>query len=577
MAGRILKSIYREALILFLFVFLVHHYFGYVDKVIKSDGTGYYEYLPSLFIHHDLVRKDVPVQADTAGLYQRINSIQSYVGFGDFKVNKYACGTALLQLPFFAAASVLTDREGNDHDGYQAPFQKAVFIATLFYLFLGIVFLRKLLELYRVNEHLITFMQLLLVLGTGVTNYTTYDACFSHIYSLFAITAFLYFTKHYFDSRNLNQFIFACLFAGLVVILRQVNVLIVLFAPFLAGSWQNLRQGVILPFKKPGKLFSGILAFTGMVFIQCLLWYLQTGKFFVYSYQGESFDFTKPHIAEILFSFQKGLFIYAPVLIFSLLGLIWLLFKKKYLMVTTWALFFLLITYILSSWHSWYYGASFGLRAYIDFYPVFFIPFALMLNGVKPWMKVLIAAVALLPVPLNIIQTYQYKNYILHWTFMDRAKYRRVFLKTDDRFKGLLWKKEFNYDQFRINKEVLIGNIITSAKEDSIIYSEYTSTIPDFRNVSLVQVLIDNDFNDRSDTKIILSISDSSYTKNLYWLDKFLVGFYEKELNEWHTGMYPFEIKPFTDNEIKYITLTVRPDSRINKLNNVRIRYLSMK
>jgi len=54
----ILGSIINELLIIFLFIFLINNYFGNADETIKADGVGYYDYLPSLFIHHDLVRKD---------------------------------------------------------------------------------------------------------------------------------------------------------------------------------------------------------------------------------------------------------------------------------------------------------------------------------------------------------------------------------------------------------------------------------------------------------------------------------------------------------------------------------------
>ncbi|MFA4863681.1 MAG: hypothetical protein WC605_07915, partial [Bacteroidales bacterium] len=66
----ILKSIINEILIIFIFIFLINNYIGNVDKTIKADGVGYYDYLPSLFIHHDLIRKDIPVQKDSI-LYDR--------------------------------------------------------------------------------------------------------------------------------------------------------------------------------------------------------------------------------------------------------------------------------------------------------------------------------------------------------------------------------------------------------------------------------------------------------------------------------------------------------------------------
>ena len=98
------------------------------------------------------------------------------------------------------------------------------------------------------------------------------------------------------------------------------------------------------------------------------------------------------------------------------------------------------LTYVLASWHSWYYGMSFGLRAYIDYYPFFFIPLAFTLNAVSRLGKVAIVSLSLITLPINIIQTYQYKNFILHWVDMNRDSYWDLFLKTDSKYRGLLWK-----------------------------------------------------------------------------------------------------------------------------------------
>jgi hypothetical protein len=97
--------------------------------------------------------------------------MDAYVDLGGFKVNKYACGTALLQLPFFIGAMLATELEGNDHDGFQPPFQNAVLIATLFYLLLSIFFLKKVLQIYQIKRVTIIYSQLMLVLATAVTNY----------------------------------------------------------------------------------------------------------------------------------------------------------------------------------------------------------------------------------------------------------------------------------------------------------------------------------------------------------------------------------------------------------------------
>ena len=95
-----IKEIGSELLIIFLFIFLLNTLIGKEDVKINADGIGYYDYLPSLFIHHDFIRKDISVSKDL-NYYKRINSLEIYNDYHNRKLNKYPCGTAILQSPFF--------------------------------------------------------------------------------------------------------------------------------------------------------------------------------------------------------------------------------------------------------------------------------------------------------------------------------------------------------------------------------------------------------------------------------------------------------------------------------------------
>ncbi len=97
---RYVKYILPELVIILVFVLLIQTNLAKVDVVIKADAIGYYDYLPSLFIHHDLVRRSKPVETNPK-LYERIDKEGVYVNYKGFKVDKYPVGTALLQWPFF--------------------------------------------------------------------------------------------------------------------------------------------------------------------------------------------------------------------------------------------------------------------------------------------------------------------------------------------------------------------------------------------------------------------------------------------------------------------------------------------
>jgi hypothetical protein len=568
-----LKYFICEFFIIFSFIFLINNYIGNVDKTINADGIGYYDYLPSIFIYHDLLRKNNSILEDS-NLYKRINSTGLYVDFNNFKVNKCPCGTALLQLPFFTYTYFTTNLNEDINDGYQKPFQRTVFYSAIFYLFLSILFLKKILILYNIKNYIIFVCQLLLVLATSVTHYSNFDAAFSHVYSLFAITAFVYFIKSYLQNKRITHFVLGCLFLGLIFILRQPNILIVLFIPFLAGSIENIKIGITTLFANKRSLVLGILLFLGISAIQLILWYMQTGHFFVNTYQGESFNFLDPHFRSILFSYKKGLFIYTPVLLITLFSLIWFCYKKYFYLLVTWVSFFLILTYVLSSWWSWFYGCSYGLRAYIDYYVIFFIPFALMLDRINTVARLIIIIITLPSIPMNIIQTYQYKEFILHWIDMDKEKYWKVFLKTNDRFKGLVWKTNHDPNLYSTVYEINVGDIFIPKNTVNVVYKINSLMIPDFNKVSIIQVFIDNDYIEDGDTQIILSINNSSNTHNYYLHKRYLIHFHEKNFNDFQTGFFNFEFNPISDFQEKIISLEVKTTNQNEFLKNVKLLFL---
>jgi hypothetical protein len=57
-----------------------------------------------------------------------------------------------------------------------------------------------------------------------------------------------------------------------------------------------------------------------MVSLQSIIYYLQSGYFFVYSYGREGFNFLDSHMIDILYSYKKGLFVYTPVTLIAMYG-----------------------------------------------------------------------------------------------------------------------------------------------------------------------------------------------------------------------------------------------------------------
>lgn len=568
------KSAYGELLILLAFVLVAIFIIKTPSQPIQADGIGYFDYLPSIFEHGDLVRKN-HTREDNPELYERINQMGVYVDYKEFRVNKYHCGTAVLISPFYFAGSLFS---GTNESGYykiDRIFQMAIYIAALLYLFLSLAFLRKLLRLYQVSNLNIFLTQFFLVFATAVVHYATDEASFSHIYSLFAISAFLYTAKAYFEYRRASYFLWSCLLMGLITILRPDNLVIILFLPFLAGSFQNLANGVLQVLKRPLVIIAGTLIAIAVVSIQFIFWYLQVGEFIIYSYQNEGFNFLSPEITNILFSYQKGLFVYTPVLLLGLLGLIRLLKQGRYYLVSTWLLFFLILTYILSSWHNWYYGASYGMRVYIEFYPVFFILFALLLENLRTGFKTLVLIVGFALVPVNIIQALQYKRFILHWFEMDKASYWRVFLKTDKTYRGLLWKNNISADNFKSLKQMEAGDFHVEPRSSEIILRQQIKVGDRECKTRTIQMSFENEFNSANRALVDLVIINLSDSLRHYYNNPSLIRFYETELNTYHRGLFNYSFSALDCNKEYEITVKVYAFNMAVKLNGVTIDFLA--
>ncbi len=572
---QLLSCVGRETIIIFLYILLLNNYLGNPDKTIYADGRGYYEYLPSLFIYHDLHRKNSEADVDTA-LYQRISKHNFYVDYNGYKVNKYPCGTAVLELPFFLFAYFTTPLENNDLDGYQRPFQIMVFYAAIFYLFLALLFLAGILRLFNINKVVIFLVQLLFVFSTGILHYASNDAAYSHVYSLFAITAFVYYSKAFFISGRRKDFLYASLFLGLILILRQIHILIIFFIPFLAASFESLKSRISILWNIKSVLLS-LLIVIGVFSIQAVSWYLQTGHFIVYSYQGEGFNFLKPEIFNFLISYRKGLFVYSPVLLLSALGIIFLLYRKEYYLVITWLLFFLVLIYVLSSWHAWHYGCSFGQRPIIDFYVVFFILIGILFNKLSGPARIILIILSLMTIPVNIIQTYQYKNYILHWLNMDDSKYWDVFLKTSEKYEGLVWKKKYDYSHFNLISEFSIGNIRMSPNEYETIFEVNTDTLADLNGLEIIQVSMKNEFPDNNNSYVFVTVFNNDDKSEYYWYKRSLISFKEEKFGEYHTGVFNFRMKPVMDTIKKTILVEFEGDDSYNKLDDVKVLFLKHK
>lgn len=392
-------------------------------SIIAHDANGYYAYLPAVFIYHDL----------SFGFYDHldkekktnINLIYDYrEHIGNHTVNKYYLGTAIAEMPFFLMAHSLSEPLGFESDGFSKIYYVFISLAAIFYLMLGLFYLNKTLLLFEISEYIRAISILTIYFGTHLFFYALFEPGMSHIYSFAFISMLIYYGKNYFNSAKLKEIIILAGLIGIIILIRPVNILVLLLIPFLAENSVKLWKGFRFIFDQfAWRLLLGMSIIFLVGFIQLLVYKIQTGDFIVYSYTEEGFNFMDPHMLDILFSYKKGLFLYTPVLLLALFG--WTnMYRKNKFEATGLLMFFFILTYVLASWWSWWYGGSFSSRVYVEYLPLFGILLAHLLKGLKK--KILFKATVVVIVLLiffNQKQTYLYRTGNIHFVDMDKAQY----------------------------------------------------------------------------------------------------------------------------------------------------------
>ncbi|MFQ3661414.1 MAG: hypothetical protein SNJ69_03355 [Chloroflexaceae bacterium] len=390
--------------------------------IIYSDGIGYYAYLPATFIERDLTFETMKRL-----YFEGAFPFQPYPSTG-INLNKYPIGVAVMLLPFFLAAHAISALVGAPLTGWAPIYQVAAGLGGLSYMVLGVALLRELLARH-FSERVVVATLACIVFGTNLYHYGTFDPTMSHAYSFFLITALLLATPWWYERPTIARSALLGVVAGLIVLTRNLNVLFLVTIP-LYGLRSRADVTARLRF-----FWSNLLPLAMMALVAALLllpqlayWRFATGSWLIYSYQGEGFNFAQPRLLEVLFSVQKGLFFWSPLLLLAVAGF-WGLrrFAPAYLAPVLVAL--PLHTYLVASWHSWQFGWSYGHRAFTDTMAFFALGLAAFLATLRGRRARAAGICCAMLVALSIFQMFQYWQKIVPPQDTTWEIYRSIFLR----------------------------------------------------------------------------------------------------------------------------------------------------
>ena len=395
-------------------------------QLISNDIISYYGYLPATFIYHDLTLKFMEhPPADYRGIFWPGTAPNGG------KVMKFSMGMAILYLPFFTLGHLAAGIIGEIQDGYSPAYCFFLILGTVFYVTLGLILLRLILLRYFSDEA--TALTILSVfLGTNLLQYSTDDPLMSHAYLFTLNICLLYFVMEWHKIPSWKNSIWLGCIAGLVILVRPSDIVSLLIF-FLYGiySLKTLNEKFNLLRRNFLKLVLMGACILVVFFPQMLYWKWNSGDWLYYSYGNEGFYFSNPHIIDGLFSYRKGWLLYAPVMSFSLLGLLLL---NRYVKEMTFSLlvFVIINIWIITSWWSWWYGGSFGNRPFIDSYGLLAFPLAGFYSFFMDKSRLksfVITGVVLLLIFHQIFQTFQYRYQAIHYDSMTKEAYWKSFLK----------------------------------------------------------------------------------------------------------------------------------------------------
>ncbi len=530
------------------------------EATISWDVSGYYMYLPAIFIYQDI--KGCNFKDKILKEYGPTPDFQQAMKIDEGKyVMKYSIGQAFQFAPFFAIAHLwASNSDRYKADGFSFPYQFMITIESFLIALTGLWFLRLIL-LWFFKDIAVAITILATVLGSNYLDYSTMAGAMTHN-NLFTIYAVLiYATYQFYKHPGYKYAVIIGLLVGLATLTRPTE-MISMFIPLLWGvRWgkKYLKERLIFIKENTSYYISAMIAMILVGSIQLIYWKYATGHWIVYSYDDQGFSFLRPHFWAGIFSYRSGWLVYSPLMLFSLIGF-YQLYKNHQKIFTGLFVFFIVFIYLTFAWNIWWYGGSLGIRAMVQSYPILAFPFAAFVEytaNSKYW-KYAFAIIFIVFSYYNLWLTRQaHKGGMLHVGFMTKAYFWKIlgrYHKNENDLKLLDTKECF--EGYRKNVKVVYAN---NFEKDTMIADCGLKPIQGQKSLCM---------NKETQWKEIKNIKLSSDNGN--WLRAsadFLAPW--KEWNVWKMMQFIIVFNDKSDHKIKERMIRVYRLLSDNKLKNL--------
>lgn len=425
-------------LLLIALVYISGNFFlgRWQNNFYRGDTNGYYLHLVSAFVYGDVGDYDQTIDAmleSNPGIFDpRDDKFLIKPTEKGRKFIKYTLGVPLMEAPFFLLGHWYARLSGTyPADGWSTPYFFAVGLAIIGYVLVGFYLLIGMLQ-----KHFSNLVVVLTVLTIALATNLFYQATYvtmAHGFLFFNYCLLIYLSERFYQRPGLATGFFIGAVVGLITMAR-IPELVSGLIPVLWGvtGWKAFRERLAFFREHYLALAAAALGFLAFFSLQFGYWYFTSGQLIFNPYEGEGFNFLKPHILNGWFNFANGWLIYTPIMALSLAGVF---FLRRYLpeaLLPT--LFFVgAHVYIHYSYYVWNYFPGLGSRPMVETYPILAFSLAacygvLAKRRWSTWFSFLILAFFTW---LNLFQTWQMNEGIIWPERHNRAFYLATFGKTE--------------------------------------------------------------------------------------------------------------------------------------------------
>lgn len=315
--------------------------------VVEGDGVGYYAYLHAALVSHslDLSNEYAAAIASHTPLYLPWVTTRTATGhLADF----FPVGPAILSAPAYLGALALRN---SGEPQYGTPFVEAFSLSSLLFGLIALAICYRLASSIVVDRRAAWIGVIGATFATPLIYYLVTDPSYSHTFSVFCVSSFLYaWWKG--PPRTYRGWFGLGLLGGLMALIRfQDGLLIaIVLIDFKRLRWPALAllPGVLVAFAPQ-------LAFDQV----------QYGAWLPQRPPNEPLDLVNGRYLGVLFSSNKGLFVWTPAALFAAAGFFFVQDRRLKLACV---LAFLLEIVIEGSVRD-YGGSAFGARRLLDLFP----------------------------------------------------------------------------------------------------------------------------------------------------------------------------------------------------------------